>query len=356
MNIMQDKTNKIKYFSVQPDAGLPSLFDPDEAAQDDLWFLPEPADNLGQTPLPKSNQRLLFDPADWSRAQGDLSGELAALTMRFGALEERLGVMGNGLRQQLAIREACELSWWTGTRIGADRLTLWIGLRTGGGMDDSLALAQAGWAVRRLAAGQAPYNGGWQSGIAAFLGHPQGTVSHPIDELAEVMTTAQYLHPVTQAAVLFHSWRIAGQGPARDIEAAVMAACHGASMGQAKAPFLPLALSGLQALQASGTAHTRLAGWISGAEKATLAALMHLERLANWQKTARHTLADLTGRTPNLLVDLLAIWPMVSAPMAEEQTGTSRAAVQRNLEIMQARGVVREITGQGRYRVWAARL
>ena len=40
--------------------------------------------------------------------------------------------------------------------------------------------------------------------------------------------------------------------------------------------------------------------------------------------------------------------------MAEQFTGASRAAVQRNLDSFGARGLVREITGQGRFRMWAA--
>jgi Fe2+ or Zn2+ uptake regulation protein len=45
---------------------------------------------------------------------------------------------------------------------------------------------------------------------------------------------------------------------------------------------------------------------------------------------------------------------MLAAPQAEVETGTSRAAVQRNLDVLVARGLVREVTGQGRFRVWAA--
>ena len=42
----------------------------------------------------------------------------------------------------------------------------------------------------------------------------------------------------------------------------------------------------------------------------------------------------------------------VSAPMAEALTAASRAAVQRDLAWMEARGLLREVTGQGRYRMW----
>jgi DNA-binding IclR family transcriptional regulator len=54
------------------------------------------------------------------------------------------------------------------------------------------------------------------------------------------------------------------------------------------------------------------------------------------------------------MVEVLSEWPLVSAPMAEEITGASRAALQRNLNDMAQMGLIREITGQGRYRVWCA--
>ena len=47
---------------------------------------------------------------------------------------------------------------------------------------------------------------------------------------------------------------------------------------------------------------------------------------------------------------------MVSAALACAQTGASRAAVQRSLAVMQAGGLIREVTGQGRYRVWTAKV
>ena len=45
---------------------------------------------------------------------------------------------------------------------------------------------------------------------------------------------------------------------------------------------------------------------------------------------------------------------MITAPLAERETGASRAAVQRNLDLLTDRGLLREITGKGRYRIWSA--
>jgi hypothetical protein len=82
--------------------------------------------------------------------------------------------------------------------------------------------------------------------------------------------------------------------------------------------------------------------------------MRHIDRLDRWETTARDKAAHLSGRTPPRLIETLCDWPLVSAPMAEELTGASRAAVQRNLLWFQAQGLVREVTGQGRFRLWRA--
>jgi hypothetical protein len=46
--------------------------------------------------------------------------------------------------------------------------------------------------------------------------------------------------------------------------------------------------------------------------------------------------------------------PMLGAAQAETETGASRA-VQRNLDMLIKRGLVREVTGPGRFRIWAAK-
>jgi len=66
----------------------------------------------------------------------------------------------------------------------------------------------------------------------------------------------------------------------------------------------------------------------------------------NWSEIPRPPL------TPHALRAVLTEWPLLSAPMAEALTGASRAAVQRNLAWMEEKGLVREMTGQGRYRMW----
>jgi len=338
----------------------------DEIPEDDLWFLPGPDPEAydlppGAPPLPVADRRALVDPTDWQAAQDALSGDLARLAQVFGELDLRLRGAGAGARHRLALREAADLSWWSGDRVALDKLGLWIALRAGARDDTEQALARAGWAVRRLSGGPAP-----AAGIADFLERPveedaagqEGAEPGAVASLAEIMAYSAALHPVTQAALLFQAWRILGAERTRDMEAAVLAARHAAAMSRRPgqgALFLPLATTGPGAFQGAGEPAAKLAAWIAGAEQASLAALLQLERIAEWERAAQEATADLSGRTPARLIAVLAQWPLVSAPLAEAETGASRAAIQRNLDRLTARGLIREVTGQGRYRLWAAR-
>ncbi|WP_298849034.1 helix-turn-helix domain-containing protein [uncultured Ruegeria sp.] len=344
------------------DLGPASIYDGDPSEEDDLWFLPPDEDDSSEDfflPGPRPEQRLLFDPRDWRAAQSELSAELADLALTFGALDERLRSGPEGWTHRLALMETSDLGWWTGDRISVDRLALWTGLRIGATHDDVQALFRAGWAVRRLSSGAAPAAGGWESGLTAFLDRlAQGSAAAPeaIVDLAEVMQNAEGLHPVTQSAIAFHAWRAVSQGIGQDTEAAVIAARHAASMGRGGALFMPLALSGPGALRGTGVPTEKLSAWISGAGQAALAGLLHLDRISAWDAKAKGATQDLSGRTPPRLIDALTAWPMVSAPLAEDLTKASRAAVQRNFDLFARRGLVREVTGQGRYRVWTAAL
>ena len=114
------------------------------------------------------------------------------------------------------------------------------------------------------------------------------------------------------------------------------------------------ASEGRGGLRAGGPPADRLAGWLDGMETACLTATRHLDDIEEWSMRAETEMAPLSGRTPPALCAVLTEWPLVSAPMAEALTGASRAAVQRNLAWMEAHGLVFEMTGHGRYRMWRA--
>ncbi|PTE22668.1 hypothetical protein C5F48_05920 [Cereibacter changlensis JA139] len=328
----------------------PSPYDADPEAEEDLWFLPEPDEEVAQAPLPRADRRSLLRPAEWRAAEAALAPDLARAAYRFGALDERLRRAAEGPRSRLALVEAAEFSWWAGDRVTPDRLALWLALRLDGVQDDSLALARAGWAVRRLTSGPGP-----QAGLAAFLGRQEAGQDWLAD-WSEIETASLGMHPITRAALGFHAWGLlTAPAASTRIEAAVVASRLAAAEGRG-AVFLPLATGGSQALRPGGPAEDRLARWYAGAVQAAFAALRLLDRLDDWQARAAAATAGLSGRTPPLLIAALAHWPLLSAPVAEAETKASRAAVQRNLDRLTELGLIREVTGQGRFRLWSAAL
>jgi hypothetical protein len=170
----------------------------------------------------------------------------------------------------------------------------------------------------------------------------------------DLMAQAAGLHPITRACMGFHLWSLAGLGQHGDrMEAAVTASRIAASGGRG-AVFAPLAMGGAGGLRASGPPADRMARWLEGMETASQTAMRHLDDIEAWSVRAETEMSVLSGKTPPALRAVLTEWPLVSAPMGEALTGASRAAVQRNLAWMESRGLIREVTGQGRYRMWCA--
>lgn len=324
------------------------------------WFLPGPIedepDDLPPGPKAEPGETAILD--DWRKAEADNAARLARVAGRLGGLDERLRRGPEGWRHRLALIEAADLSWFAGDRIGPDRLALWIALRLSGVQDDTAALARVGWAALRLTGGPGP-----EVDLAAFLDRrdPENFAdeAEPFADRAggwlDLMAKAADLHPISRACMGFHIWSLAGLGQHGDrMEAAVTAARIAASECRG-AIFAPLAMGGAGGLRADGSAADRLVRWIDGMETANMTAMRHLDDIEAWSAKADTEIAKLSGRTPRALRAVLTEWPLVSAPMAEAITGASRAAAQRNMAWMQARGLIREVTGQGRFRMWCAR-
>ncbi len=331
----------------------------EQAYEDDLWFLPGPLgeepDYLPPGPRAEPREAAVFN--DWLRAEAGCAARLAHAAGRLGALGERLRRGPEGWRHRLALIEAAELSWFVGDRVSPDRLALWIALRLSGVQEDPSALSRVGWAVRRMAGGPGP-----EAGLADFLDRRDpANITDDAERFADradgwlgLMKAAHNLHPITRACMGFHLWSLAGLGQHGDrLEAAVTAGRITASEGWG-AVFAPLAMGGAGGLRAGGSPHERLALWLDGMDSACLVAMRHLDDIEAWSMRAAAEMAPLSGRTPPALRAALADWPLVSAPMAEVLTGMSRAAVLRNLVWMETRGLIREVTGQGRFRMWRA--
>ena len=331
----------------------------EQAAEDDLWFLPGPMeeelDSLPPGTPAEPRATAVLD--DWTHAEGAQAARLARVANRLGALDDRLRRGPEGWRHRLALIEAADLSWFVGDRVGPDRLALWMSMRLSGVQEDTAALARVGWAVRRLTGGPGP-----EADLSAFLERrdPENLTdeAEPFANRAggwlDLMVQAADLHPISRACMGFHLWSLAGLGQQGDrTEAAVTAARIAASEGKG-AVFAPLAMGGAGGLRSGGSPNERLIRWLDGMETACLTAMRHLDDIEAWSTRAQTVMASLSGRTPPALREVLTEWPLVSAPMAETMTGASRAAVQRNLAWMVANGLIREITGQGRFRMWRA--
>ena len=331
----------------------------EETSEDDLWFLPGPMEEEPHylPPGPRAEVRETAVLDDWRRAEAGHAARLARVAGRIGALDDRLKRGPEGWRHRLALIEAADLRWFAGDRIGPDRLALWISMRLSGVQDDTAALARVGWAVRRLTGGPGP-----DVDLSAFLDRrdPENMVdeAEPFADRAggwlDLMAQAADLHPITRACMGFHLWSLAGLGQQSNrMEAAVTASRIAAHEGEG-AIFAPLAMGGAGALRAGGPPAESLARGLEKMETACLTAMRHLDDIETWSALAEAEMTPLSGKTPPALRGVLTEWPLVSAPMAEALTGASRAAVQRNLAWMEARDLVRELTGQGRFRMWRA--
>ncbi len=322
---------------------------PDE---DDLWFLGDAEPESAVFRVSRAPEGLIV-PRDWRAAEAALAGDLAALCFDLGRLAERLSGLGPGMAERLAQAEAASLSWWLGDRIPADQLALWLGYRIGAMGEDAAGLIRTAWAARRLAA---PLSPAAHLAIAAHLGiDGDGPLAGIASDVDTVLAPLEGVHPVTLGCAAFHLWRALDERTdhLRDVEAAVLGARLGAGRHLV---FLPLSLAGFGALTTSGTPANRLSAWISGVHQAVLSALLTVDRLTVWRDRALQVTEDLSGRTPRLLIAAFLHQPMVTAQSGEAATGASRAAVQRNLTELTTRGLIREVTGQGRFRVWTARL
>ena len=205
--------------------------------------------------------------------RGGLAADLAALCHDAGRLAERLEARPGGA-ERLALQEAASLSWWSGDRIGADRLGLWLALRLGATGEDAPGVARAAWAARRLGAAR-PRAGDWGTVIGGHLGlsgedrvgDPSRVGQTGLDHLAAAESRSEAaldhladtceglepmagLSPVTLGCLGFHLWRMPDPAPpdalpadprVREVEAAVLGARLAAGFGAGQGLlFLPL--------------------------------------------------------------------------------------------------------------------
>ncbi len=343
----------------------PSPYDREEEPED-LWFLPDPADvpEDHDMPLPRANTTPLLRPEDWLTAQGDHATQLARTALAVGQLDMLVAQMGRGALERLALREVEALTWANGTpvsleEIGRDQLQARANT-------DPRALQQARWAVRRLA------SSGPADGLRAFLGLHRAEASDlppdPVPGLRGRIAGAAFdeaaaefqanladlsdAHDFTQAAFARYLWRLSDLSPEEDhIEGAVWAAKL-AAQNCLSLTFIPMG-QGARHLQSGGVGN--LSFFLRAVETGVIAARAELQRLIIWRNQAKDRSAMIKGDNPARIIDALVAKPMATTEMIEQAAGISRDTAERLLARMQEMGLVREVTGANRFRIWAAK-
>lgn len=214
--------------------------------------------------------------------------------------------------------------------------------------------ARFGWGNAASSGGQGP-----EMDIPAFLDcrDPEKLAdkAEPFgirpDGWLDLMAQAADLHPITRACMGFHLWSLVGLGQQGDRMEAAATAVRIAQCRQGGS--LCAAVYGWAGGAVRWRPPCRAATPFDGQDGDCLPdGGADLDNIEPWAARAVTEMALLAGKTPPNLRTVLTDWPLVSAPMAMVLTGASRAAIQRNFAWMEARGLIREVTGQGRYRMW----
>lgn len=313
----------------------------------------------------------LTDPGPWVRAQAGLAAPLADAAIALGALDAAVE-SAPWIVPRLALIEAEAMLWSQGIilrreEIGRDLMAARAG-------SDMQGLVQARWAVRRLCPGgdfdpSAPRVAP-PGDLRAFLGlhrvaragldeslvqRPCGDdFDHAAQGFAQALAAMSGLHPLAQAGVALPLWRLAGLSPVEDvIEAGSFVTLH-AARAMPCLPFTPLGRHGRKAWRAGGTAGQRLEAWLAALRDGARDARAELRRLERWSQDSLAAVARMKGDTPARLIGVALRSPLVGTEDCERHLNISRDSAERGLARLQQLGILREITGRGRFRLWTA--
>ncbi|QDL94785.1 hypothetical protein FDP22_23225 (plasmid) [Paroceanicella profunda] len=307
----------------------------------------------------------LSDPEAWAAAERQMPRRLARVAALLARLDERLAGSG-AAPARLAEEEAVALTRADGARLGLEAFLLWRHGAPAGSTAPGALLA-AGWAARRLT-GAAPDPEAGAAGLRQFLGHDGSETDLALRPLlrrptgadwdaeaaawSQEMTGLAGLHPLTRGAAALALWHGHGLGgPGAVLEGGVLAA-RIAAADQARARFLPL---GAAPRAAGPGPEARLEAFLARAEARIEPVLAALARRADWADTARLRVAALPGQLAEAAAGVLAAEHLVSANLLRDRLGVSQQAANAVLRRFAEMGLIREISGQKRYRLWQIR-
>ncbi|WP_170311940.1 hypothetical protein [Sulfitobacter sabulilitoris] len=316
-------------------------------------------------PGPRADHRRLTDPAAWRKAEASHAADLARAAGALSALDQACRhVPGSGAGERLALIEIEAMLWAAGARIPRERIGQH--LRAAGGVSgDPAALAEARWAMRRLSDRPGPL-----PDLRGFLGLHRVDVPALADTLllrpvgaefdlaaeafGEGMAELADSHPITRAAYCFALWPVAGLSHAEALVEPAVAAARIAGSENRSLGFAPLA-PGRDVWRQGASIADRLSRWIAATRSGAQTAMLELDRITVWAAAARAATSGINGTSPSKLIEALTARPILTTQDAACLAGISRASAERMLGRMQSMNVVREITGQGRFRLWTAR-
>ncbi len=329
----------------------------------------ETEDDLTHMPLPRADRRRLIRPEDWRKAESLCAGPLARAAQAMGQVDGVMQMIERpelraAITRRLALIEVSAMLWAQGCPIAVDDLGR-DQMAAGAGVDlDGLQLGR--WALRRLD-GQ-----GKLDDLRGFLGlHAVGRsgfagidgprlIGADFDaaaaDFARSWAALSDTHPITRAAFGRALWRLCDLSPEGDlVESAVWAARR--MVGPASAlVFVPLGSAGRRIWVAGGDPAENLSRWCEAVATGSTEARHLILRLVDWQDRARRALSRVKGENAGRVIIALAAAPQALAMDLAERTGCSRDTVERMLTRLQAAGLVRDVTGGQRYRLWTAML
>lgn len=306
---------------------------------------------------------------DWLAAQSALVLDLAGAALAVGRLEARLTAMDDparaGATRRLALIEVEEMLRAQGTPLSREEIGLdAMAARAG---TDLQAMAQARWALRRLEGQSDParlrdFLALHRSGDRPDPGQSEGFSERPVGtafdaaaaDFLGAMEGLAALHPLARGPAARMLWRLADLSPeGAAIEGAVWAARDMARATPGLA-FLPLGRHGRAIWADGGPPRQRLSRHLAAVAQGASDAGRMLDRIADWAEAARAATATIKGRNPARVIAALASHPVLHTAGVEDLAGISRDTAERLLSRMRRMGLVREITGARRFRLWTA--
>ena len=308
----------------------------------------------------------ILRPEDWLAAQRDQSGLLARAAAATGRLDAMLAEMSpdacKGAIRRLALIEVESMLWAQGTPLQREEIGRELMDARAGTDLDAMRLAR--WGLRRLE-GQ-----GALSDLRGFLGLHRQEGSALAEPLAQrpVGTAfdegaAEYLaghaamaevEPLARAPGLRAAWRIAELSAPECLTEPACWTGRDMAEGCEVLKFVPLGRGGRRVWVDGGPPVERMRRHLEAVLQGTTEARRELRRILDWAVRARDATAPIKGDNPARVIDVLAAHPLMTTAMVETSTGISRDTAERLLARMHAMGLVREITGARRYRLWAA--